>query len=104
MPAVKKSAKKKNVKPARKPARAKQPRVRAAPPRAPSAKYSDEYREYLERYEYMGEGRPRLSPVEFDRLDDELLDLLVFESEIGLDDEQIVRKQELEYLLLDSEQ
>ena len=66
--------------------------------------YSSEYREYLERYEMAGTDRPRLSPKEFDRLDDELLDLLALESEVGLEDEQIIRLQELEYLLLDAEQ
>ncbi len=66
--------------------------------------YSDEYAEYLERYELYGEGRPRLSPSEFDRLDEEMLELLEAEGEKGvLDDEQIVRLQELEYLLLDTE-
>ncbi len=66
--------------------------------------YSDEYREYLQRYALAGGDRPRLSPKEYDRLDDELLDLLAQETEVGLDDEQIIRLQELEYLLLDSEQ
>lgn len=86
--------KKKNVKP-----RAARP---APPPREPA--YSAEYRDYLQRYELAGADRPRLSPKEFDRLDDELLDLLALETEIGLDDEQIIRLQELEYLLLDSDQ
>ena len=66
--------------------------------------YSAEYREYLQRYALAGAGRPRLSSKEFDELDDELLDLLALESEVGLDDEQIIRLQELEYLLLDAEQ
>lgn len=91
-----------------------QPHRKAAPSKkaAASAKtslpkqnYTEEYAEYLERYELYGEGRPRLSPAEFDRLDDEMLDLLALESEQGpLSDDQIVRLQELEYLLLDSEQ
>lgn len=76
--------------------------------RRPSAvqkkNYSEEYTEYLERYELYGAGRPRLSPAEFDRLDDELLDLLAQEMERGLDDDQVIRVKELEYLLLDSEQ
>jgi hypothetical protein len=88
------AVKKKNVKP-----RVARP---AAPP--PESAYSDEYRDYLQRYELAGADRPRLSPREFDRLDDELLDLLALETEIGLDDEQIIRLQELEYLLLDSDQ
>jgi hypothetical protein len=66
--------------------------------------FSEEYKDYLQRYEMYGEGRPRLSPEEFDRYDDELLDLLAQEMEHGLDDEQIIRVKELEYLLLDSEQ
>lgn len=74
-----------------------------AKPKAKKQKYSEEYAEYLERYALMGEGRPRLSPSEFDRYDDELLDLLAQEMEHGLDDEQIIRVKELEYLLLDSE-
>lgn len=78
-------------------------RVVAAKPKAKKPKYSEEYAEYLERYALMGQGRPRLSPSEFDRYDDELLDLLAQEMEHGLDDEQIIRVKELEYLLLDSE-
>lgn len=66
--------------------------------------YSAEYLDYLERYKVAGGDRPLLSPKEFDRLDDELLDLLVLDLEVGLDDEQVVRLQELEYLLLESEQ
>ncbi len=69
-----------------------------------SRAYSDEYLDYMNRYTLYGSDRPQLSPAEFDRLDDEMLDLLGLESEIGLNDEQIVRLQELEYLLLDSEQ
>ncbi len=66
------------------------------------AQWSPEYEEYLERYELMGEGRPRLSPKEFDKLDDELLDLLEL-SDGNLTDDQVVRIQELEFLLIDSE-
>ena len=66
--------------------------------------HTAEYAEYLERYEMYGEGRPLFSPADFERSDDELLDLLALESERGLDDEQIIRLQELEFLLLDSEQ
>lgn len=61
-----------------------------------------DYAEYLERYGEFGEGRPRLSPEEFDRLDDELLELLDLSGN-ELSDEQIVRIQELEYLLIDTE-
>lgn len=91
-----------------KPSKAKSPARRTSPPRAPAAKptkaVSEEYIEYLERHAMYGAGRPRLSSAEFDRLDDEMLDLLAVESEGGLSDEQIVRLQELEFLLLDSEQ
>ena len=106
MPKSKTSAKRK-TKPS-KPTTAKKksvkPRIarQATPPPEPA--YSEEYRDYLQRYELAGADRPRLSPKEFDRLDDELLDLLALETEIGLDDEQIIRLQELEYLLLDSDQ
>jgi len=78
-------------------------RTVAAKPKVKKQKYSEEYAEYLERYALIGEGRPRLSPAEFERCDDELLDLLAQEMEHGLDDEQIIRVKELEYLLLDSE-
>ena len=63
-----------------------------------------EYEEYLERYLNEGQGRPKLSPTQYDRLDDELLDLLAMQAESGrLSDEQLVRLRELEYLLLDPE-
>jgi hypothetical protein len=75
-------------------------RQAARPKPSPTARYSVEYREYLERYQFMTDGRPRLSAAEFDKLDDELLDLLALDN---LDDDQVIRKQELEYLLLDSE-
>lgn len=107
MPKVKKPAKKKTAKTtaAHKPASAKKPAARSsASARAPKPAYSEEYADYLERYAIYGTGRPRLSPAEFDRLDDETLDLLGIQSEIGLSDEQVVRLQELEFLLLDSEQ
>ena len=32
---------------------------------APRQNYTEEYTDYLERYELYGEGRPRLSPAEF---------------------------------------
>ena len=108
MPKAKKTAKKKTAKTrptARKTASAKKPAARkAVPARAPKQTYSEEYADYLERYTLYGAGHPRLSPAEFDRLDDEMLDLLGAQSESGLNDEQIVRLQELEFLLLDSEQ
>jgi hypothetical protein len=58
----------------------------------------------LERYALFGKGHPHLSSDEFDRLDDEMLDLLDLEFKTGLNDEQIIRLQELEFLLLDTEQ
>jgi hypothetical protein len=66
------------------------------------AQLTPEYGEYLERYAEFGEGRPRLSPDEYDRLDDELLELLDLSGH-ELSDEQIIRLQELEFLLLDTE-
>lgn len=100
MPKPKKPAKKKKT-----PAtpRKKSAARASAPSRAPTPQFSKEYTDYLERYTLYGTGRPRLSPAEFDRLDDEMLDLLALESESGLNDEQIVRMQELEFLLLDTE-
>lgn len=98
MPKTKSSPKKKTT--------ARQPAVKRAakPPVVQKQKYSEEYAEYLERYELFGAGRPCLSPADFDRLDDELLDLIAQEMEHGLDDEQTIRVRELEFLLLDSEQ
>ncbi len=72
---------------------------------APKPGYTEEYAEYLERYELFGEGRPRLSPAEFDRLDEEFLDLIDQQTEQGvLSPDQEVRYQELEFLLLESDQ
>jgi hypothetical protein len=77
----------------------------ARPAPATKENYTEEYSDYLERYELYGEGRPRLTPSEFERLDEELIDLLALEADQGvLNDDQIVRLQELEFLLLDSEQ
>ena len=112
MPKAKKTTKKKIAKtqptarkrvPAKTPARGRAARA-PAPARASKPAYSEEYADYLERYALFGTGRPRLSPADFDRLDDEMLDLLGPQSDTGLNDEQIVRLQELEFLLLDSEQ
>jgi len=61
----------------------------------------EEYREYLERYAILGQGRPKLTIEEYDRLDDELLDLLarfVEGEELSLEEEE--RLEELEYLLM----
>src|SRR5512136_3020396 len=77
----------------------------ARPPHLPEEDNTDEYNDYLERYELYGEGHPRLSPSEFERYDDELLELLELQADQGsLSDDQIVRLQELEFLLLDTEQ
>lgn len=104
MPKTKTAPKKKTT--ATQPAPRKKTRTATAPKPKTSKKntYSEEYIEYLERYELYGEGRPQLSQADFDRYDDELLDLLALEAEHGLNDDQIVRLQELEFLLLDSEQ
>lgn len=68
----------------------------------PHGKASPEYREYEKRYAELGEDRPKLSAEEFDALDDELLELLARDAD-QMTDEQVVRLQELEYLLIDSE-
>lgn len=66
--------------------------------------YSEEYVSYLERYELSGEDRPKLSPEEFDRLDDELLDLLALDAEgQELTEDQEERYLELMYLLVSEE-
>ncbi len=68
------------------------------------AQGTPEYLDYLERYQEFGEGRPRLSPEEFDQLDDELLELLDLSAGgTELSDDQVIRIQELEFLLIDSE-
>ncbi len=74
--------------------------VTALPPA--QVELTPEYQEYLERYGLYGEGRPKLSPTEFDKLDDELLELLAVQPGRHTD-EQIVRMQELEFLLIDTE-
>jgi hypothetical protein len=63
--------------------------------------YSEEYASYLERYERLGKDRPKLSPEEFDHLDDELLDLLALDAEgQELTEDQEERYLELMYLLV----
>lgn len=63
-----------------------------------------EYKAYLKRLAKYGDEHPRLSPAEFDKLDDEYLDLLDQGTEFGmLSDEASIRKQELEFLLLENE-
>jgi len=106
MPKVKRSSQKKSAKTKSRPrkvAPVKPARARGPAPLS-RTESSPEYAEYLERYAILGTGRPRLTQAEFDRLDDELLDLLGLETDLGLNDEQIVRLQEIEYLLIDSEQ
>lgn len=64
-----------------------------------------EYKAYLGRLAKHGDDHPKLSPAEFDKFDDEYLDLLDQETEFGkLSDEASVRKQELEFLLLENEE
>ena len=105
MPKAKKPAQLKSTKtPVRKAAVVKKTRTRQPmTTRAPKPSYSEEYAGYLERHALFGAGHPRLTSDEFDRLDDEMLDLLDLEFKVGLNDEQIIRLQELEFLLLDSE-
>lgn len=78
--------------------------VKTAPVKKPAAlkeDFTDEYREYLERYEMSGEGRPKLGPAEFDRMDEEMWELIDIETAQGnLNDEQTVRYRELEFMLL----
>lgn len=61
-----------------------------------------EYREYEKRHAELGEERPKLTQQEFESYEDELLDLLALNDREMTDDE-IVRIQELEYLLIDAE-
>ncbi len=68
----------------------------------PAANLSPEYRDYLKRHAEMGEDRPKLTPAEFEEYEDELLDLLALNDK-SMTDDQIVRIQELEYLLIDAE-
>lgn len=56
----------------------------------------------MKRHQELGEDRPKLTPEEFDQYEDELLDLLALEDE-DMTDDQIVRIQELEFLLIDAE-
>lgn len=64
-------------------------------------KYSEEYASYLERYELFSEGQPKLGAEEFDRLDDELLDLLALDADgQELTEDQEERYLELMYLLV----
>jgi hypothetical protein len=63
--------------------------------------YSEEYASYLERYELLAEGQPKLSPEEFERLDDELLEILALDAEgQELTEDQEERYLELMYLLV----
>src|SRR5438093_6518817 len=88
-------------KPSNSHARKKNSKIPRAERESGAEQQTPEYEEYLERYGLYGEGRPKLAPEEFDTLDDELLELLAVAS-ARLSDDQIVRLQELEYLLIDS--
>lgn len=67
----------------------------------PQGKEHPDFLDYLERYEFFGESRPKLSPEEFDRLDDEWLALMALQAEgIGLPLEEESRLRELEVLLV----
>jgi hypothetical protein len=59
----------------------------------------EEYHKYLERYKLFGNGRPKLTAVQFDKLDDEVLDLLSLDEDKIAEEEQ-ERLAELEFLLL----
>lgn len=77
-------------------------RKTSATKKADKVTKSPEYRAYEKRYLELGEERPKLSPQEFEEFDDELLELLALDDNL-MTDEQIVRIQELEYLLIDAE-
>jgi len=67
----------------------------------PQVVENPDYRDYLERYEFFGEGRRKLSQEEYDRLDDELLELLALQADgWQLTLEQDERLRELELLLI----
>ncbi|TAH51879.1 MAG: hypothetical protein EYC68_08855 [Chloroflexota bacterium] len=68
----------------------------------PKSTTTPEYRAYEKRYVEMGEDRPKLTPEEFEQYEDELLDLLALQDQ-NMTDDDIVRIQELEYLLIDAE-
>lgn len=73
------------------------------PPAAKSASTkSPEYRAYEKRHADLGEERPKLTQAEFEEYEDELLDLLAI-NDREMTDDQIVRIQELEYLIIDAE-
>ncbi len=103
MPKPKSSSKQKSA--SHKTVRRSKPKTKSTGSRRPAtSSYTEEYSDYLERYELYGEGRPRLSPSEFNRFDEELLDLLALQGEQGnLSDDEVIRLQELEYLLLDDQ-
>jgi len=71
-------------------------------PKSTTGSFSPEYREYLKRHQELGQERPKLTPEEFELYEDELLDLLALDDE-RMSDDQIIRIQELEYLLIDAE-
>lgn len=75
---------------------------KAKPKPKPESKHTPEYRAYLKRHAEMGEDRPQLTPEEFELYEDELLDLLAL-NDRSMSDDDIVRIQELEYLLIDAE-
>ena len=71
-------------------------------PKKPKSGASPEYREYERRHAELGQDRPKLTPEEFEQYDDELLELLAIDDH-AMTDDQIVRLQELEFLLIDAE-
>lgn len=91
---------------ATKPKKAKQTKSAASSSRTSASSASPvrspDYKEYEKRYALFGQDRPKLTPKEFDQFDDELLELLALESN-RMTDDQIVRLQELEFLLIDTE-
>ena len=101
---TRKSTSKSNTKPKKtnpkKPTAPKTPDTKPAPAK-PTGK-TPEYRAYEKRHTDLGEERPKLTQQEFEAYEDELLDLLAI-NDREMTDDQIVRIQELEYLIIDAE-
>ncbi len=77
-------------------------RKTSQPKKTKPSTVAPEYRAYEKRYAELGEDRPKLTPEEFEEYDDELLELLAL-ADKKMTDDQIVRIQELEFLLIDAE-
>lgn len=78
------------------------PATKSAPTAKSASGKSPEYRAYEKRHANLGEERPKLTQAEFEQYEDELLDLLAI-NDREMSDDQIVRIQEIEYLIIDAE-